>query len=179
MKAIVLDRDGVINYDSIDYIKTPEQWHALPGSLEAIARLNQLGYQVFVATNQSGIARGFYDHDGLKQIHLKMLTALSNVGGKITDIVYCPHGPDDGCTCRKPQPGLLLQLSEKYLIDWNKTPFVGDSLKDILAAQKVGAQPVLVKTGNGQQTLLDNPYLVSELPIYDSLADMVENNYEA
>lgn len=152
MKLIILDRDGVINQDSEHYIKSPEEWVPLAGSLEAIARLNQGGYRVMVATNQSGIARGLFDIDALQAIHQKMQNVLEKVGGHIDGIFFCPHGPDARCRCRKPKPGLFHQIEKRLRVDLHEVPAVGDSLRDIIAAQRAGATPILVRTGSGQRT---------------------------
>ncbi len=153
MSIVVLDRDGVINHDSPDYIKSPEEWHLIEGSDHAIAMMGQKGYRVFVATNQSGLARGYYDEQTLSLIHQKMQRCLELQGGRIEGIAYCPHGPDDHCECRKPKPGLLAQLEKNHHIDLKGVPFVGDSLRDLQAGINHGAEPVLVKTGNGIKTL--------------------------
>ncbi len=153
MKFIILDRDGVINYDSDYYIKSPDEWIPIPGSLEAIAELNRAGYRVIVATNQSGVARGHYDLATLQKIHEKFLALLADVGGKIEEIFFCPHHPDEKCHCRKPQPGLFQQIQTKYAVNLADTYFVGDSYTDILVAQAAGCKPVLVMTGNGKKTL--------------------------
>ena len=169
--VIVLDRDGVINEDSPDYIKSPAEWHALPGSLEAIARLNAAGLKVAVATNQSGIARGYYDLDTLGEIHGKLIAELAAVDGSMDQIAFCPHGPDDGCDCRKPKPGLLLQLAEHFACGFDHMMVIGDSERDLAAALAVGAQPVLVRTGNGRTTeaaIRDNPAYAG-IPVYDDL----------
>ena len=147
---VILDRDGVVNQDSVDYIKSPEEWVAIPGSLEAIARLHQNQFRVFIATNQSGIGRGIYSEESLKQIHQKMLQQVIVAGGNIEGVMYCPHHPDDNCPCRKPKPGLLEQIS--IYGDIRHRPFVGDSLTDIEAALAAGCEPVLVLTGSGTQT---------------------------
>lgn len=153
MSAVILDRDGVINKDSPLYIKSPEEWHPIEGSLEAIALLNKKGYRVFVATNQSGLARGFFNEATLSRIHDKMTSQLAEFDGHIEEIVYCPHMPDEACACRKPEPGMLLTLSERHGFDLSSCAFVGDSLKDIEAALAVDALPQLVLTGNGKKTL--------------------------
>ncbi len=153
MPLIILDRDGVINQESNQYIKSPDEWLPIPGSLEAIAALNQAGYQVVVATNQSGIARGLFDLPMLEKIHAKLHAALRVLGGKLADIFFCPHHPQDNCFCRKPQPGLFLQIREKYKLNLADVFFVGDSFSDIQAAQNAGCKPLLVLTGNGQKTL--------------------------
>lgn len=175
IRAVILDRDGVINRDSKDYIKTPDEWHALPGSLEAIAQLTEAGWPVFIATNQSGLARGLYDEVGLASIHAKMLSAIDAAGGAIADIAYCPHGPDDGCCCRKPEPGLLTQLAEQFAIDLANSFFIGDSYRDIQAAWAVDCKPVLVKTGNGEKTLASHPELNQQIAVYDDLLQAVSN----
>lgn len=152
MKLIVLDRDGVINHDSDAYIKTVDEWQPLPGAITAMARLYQAGWTVAVATNQSGLARGYYDEAELHAMHDKMRALLAEQQAEIGLIAFCPHGPDDGCDCRKPNIGLLLQIAEHYGVDLDGVWFVGDSLRDLQAAVTVGAQPVLVKTGKGQDT---------------------------
>lgn len=149
MKLVILDRDGVINYDSEHYIKSAEEWRPIPGSLEAIALLNRKGYIVVVATNQSGIGRGLYGEEALTEIHRKMHLALEQVGGKIEKIFYCPHLPTMACECRKPAPGLLKQIAAHYNCDLTGVPFVGDSLRDVRAACAVGCLPILVRSGNG------------------------------
>jgi D-glycero-D-manno-heptose 1,7-bisphosphate phosphatase len=176
MKLIILDRDGVVNYDSDEYIKSPDEFIPLPGSLEAIARLNKAGFQVVIATNQSGIARGYYDEQTLQQMHAKLAKLLEQAGGEVDAIFYCPHGPDDHCECRKPKPGLLKQILHSYPVDPAQVPVIGDSLRDLQSAQAVGASPILVRTGKGVKTeakLADEPGL-SQVPVYDDLADAVE-----
>jgi len=158
MKSIILDRDGVINYDSPHYIKSPDEWHPIPGSLEAIAALNRVGYHVFVITNQSGVARGLYDLEILTLIHEKFLHGLASVGGYIDEIFVCPHHPDEKCICRKPQPGLFFELKERYAIDLSQTYFVGDSLSDLEVSYRAGVKPILVRTGNGEKTLKDSNF---------------------
>lgn len=153
MKLIILDRDGVINEDSDAFIKSAEEFVPIPGSLEAIVRLNQGGYRVVVASNQSGIARGLFDHATLERIHQKLHRLLGAMGGNIEAIFFCPHGPDDGCDCRKPAPGLLREIGERLNLPLQGIPVVGDSLRDLQAAQAVGAKPYLVRTGKGQKTL--------------------------
>lgn len=153
MKLIILDRDGVINHDSDAYVKTPDEWLPLPGSLEAIARLSHLGYRVVVATNQSGIARGLFDLSILASIHAKMLQAAAAAGGRIDAIFFCPHGPADGCACRKPRPGLFVEALERFGAAPGQTYAVGDQLRDLQAAHASGCRPVLVLTGKGQATM--------------------------
>lgn len=155
MKLIVLDRDGVINYDSDDYIKTVDEWIALPGALDAIARLSRAGWTVAVATNQSGLARGYYSVPTLESMHQVLRDEVQQRGGHLGLIAYCPHGPDDGCNCRKPLPGLLVQIAEHYQTKLDDVWFVGDSLRDLQAAVAVNAQPVLVCSGKGEQARLN------------------------
>lgn len=158
-KAIILDRDGVINFDSLEYIKSPDEWLPIPGSLEAIAQFNRAGYAVFVATNQSGLARGYYDMETLDRIHEKFLHELASVGGHIEEIFFCPHHPDDACNCRKPKPGLFHRIAQQYHVKLGETFFVGDSWSDVQAATEVGCRPILVMTGNGKKTLAAHPEL--------------------
>lgn len=172
MKLIILDRDGVINFDSDQFIKNPDEWIPIPGSLEAIAKLNENGYQVAVATNQSGLARGYMDEPVLRSIHEKMNQALAEVGGKIDYLRYCPHGPDDQCNCRKPKAGMLEAISKFFSTDLSGVPAVGDSIRDLQAAQTVGADPILVRTGKGERSLQD-PQLDPSIPVYDDLAQFV------
>lgn len=153
MKLIILDRDGVINQDSDAFVKNPDEWIALPGSLDAIARLTQADWKVVVATNQSGLARGLFDMDTLTAIHTKMRRELAAAGGAIDAVFLCPHGPDDNCTCRKPRPGLFEQIGHRYDIHLAGVPAVGDSLRDLQASSAVGCSPWLVQTGNGKKTL--------------------------
>lgn len=152
MKLVILDRDGVINHDSPSYIKSPEEWKPIPGSLEAIALLNQAGFRVMVATNQSGVGRGLFDMATLNAIHDKMHRALGLAGGRVDGIFYCPHAQDAGCRCRKPQPGLLEEISRRLGIGLDGVPVIGDSLRDLQAGTAVGAQPILVLTGKGKNT---------------------------
>jgi len=155
-KLVILDRDGVINFDSVQFIKNPAEWKPIPGSLEAIARLSQSGYKVVVATNQSGVGRGLFDMEMLNQIHTKMHKAVVALGGRIDAIFYCPHAADSQCDCRKPKPGMLKRISETLNVDLVGVPAVGDSLRDLLACAAVGCQPMLVMTGKGAKTKADN-----------------------
>ena len=148
-KLVILDRDGTINQDSDDYVKSPEEWIPLPGALEAIARLNHAGWQVVVASNQSGLGRGLFDMATLNAMHAKMNKHLSAVGGRIDAVFFCPHGPEDKCQCRKPLPGLFEQIGERLGMDLKGTHVVGDSLRDLLAGVAVGCTPHLVHTGKG------------------------------
>jgi D-glycero-D-manno-heptose 1,7-bisphosphate phosphatase len=173
-KLIILDRDGVINKDSDLYIKSPDEWVPLPGSLEAIARLNQWGYRVVVCTNQSGIGRGLFGMDTLNAIHEKMIKAAAHAGGTIDAIFYCPHTNADKCHCRKPKPGMLEEIASRYNVPLTGVPVVGDSLRDLQAALAVGAQPMLVLTGKGQKTRLD-PALPPDMPVFADLAEAVKN----
>jgi len=153
LKLLILDRDGVINHDSDAYIKSLEEWIPIPGSIEAIARLSKAGWTVAVATNQSGIARGYYPLSTLEAMHARLRGLVAEQGGELGLIVHCPHGPDDSCDCRKPKPGMLQAIAEHYQVDLAGVWFVGDSTGDLDAALAVGAQPVLVRTGKGARTL--------------------------
>lgn len=172
VRLVVLDRDGTINRDSAAYIKNAAEWMPLPGSLEAIARLNRAGFTVAVASNQSGLARGLFDAAALERIHEKMQAAVRAAGGEIDRIVYCPHHPDAGCDCRKPAPGLLHRLAEHYGVALADVPVVGDSRRDLEAARAVGARPILVRTGNGQRTEAAGE--AGDAEIYDDLCAAAE-----
>lgn len=178
MRLIILDRDGVINKDSDDYIRTPEQWHPITGSLEAIARLCRADYQVVVATNQSGIGRGLFDVDTLNRIHQRMLDTLRRKGGNIDAIAFCPHVPADDCECRKPKPGLLLSLGRRLKTKLQGVVVVGDSLRDLQAARAVGATPVLVLSGKNEFNLAPGDTVpdtnFADVPVYECLADFVD-----
>ncbi len=153
-KLVILDRDGVINYDSDDYIKSADEWIPIPGSIESMGRLKAAGYRLAVASNQSGLARGYFDEADLAAMHHKLQELMLEHSGEQVDlIVWCPHGPDQGCQCRKPAPGLLLEIGSQLESELQRVWFVGDSLKDLLAAEAVGACPVLVLTGKGESTL--------------------------
>ncbi|MDP1527006.1 MAG: D-glycero-beta-D-manno-heptose 1,7-bisphosphate 7-phosphatase [Rhodocyclaceae bacterium] len=173
-KLIILDRDGVINKDSDLYIKSPEEWVPLPGSLEAIARLNQWGWRVVVCTNQSGIGRGLFGMDTLNAIHEKMIKAAAHAGGSIDAIFYCPHTNADKCHCRKPKPGMLEEIASRYNVPLAGVPVVGDALRDLQAALAVGARPLLVLTGKGQKTRID-PALPPDIPVFADLAEAVKS----
>jgi D-glycero-D-manno-heptose 1,7-bisphosphate phosphatase len=173
MKLVILDRDGVINEDSDDFIKSVDEFIPLPGSLEAISRLKQAGYQVAVATNQSGLSRGYLNLDTLNAMHDKLNVLLAEVGGSVDGIFYCPHGPDEGCECRKPKPGLYNQISQQFDVSLEGVPVIGDSLRDLEAARSVGAKPVLVRTGKGLRTLAAGKGL-EDIPVFDNLAEAVD-----
>ena len=147
MKLVILERDGTINHEREDYIKSPEEWVPLPGSLEAIARLNHAGWHVVVATNQSGIGRGLFDMVALNAMHAKMNQLLARVGGRVEAVFFCPHTPEDHCTCRKPMPGLFQMIGQRFGRSLDGVPMVGDLPRDVLAAQSVGCEPHLVRTG--------------------------------
>lgn len=174
MKLVILDRDGVINQDSDDYIKSVDEFHPYPDSLDAIARLNQAGYQVAIATNQSGIGRGYYDENTLKAMHEKLAQQLALRGGHIDYIAWCPHRPDQDCDCRKPRPGLLQQIGRHFDTDLTGITMVGDKTADIAAARAAGAHPVLVKTGKGERTLAQGTDL-GGVPVYSNLSAFVDN----
>ncbi|MCP4186742.1 MAG: D-glycero-beta-D-manno-heptose 1,7-bisphosphate 7-phosphatase [Gammaproteobacteria bacterium] len=171
-RMVILDRDGVINQDSDEYIKSADEWTPLPGALEAISRLKKAGYLVTVASNQSGIARGLFSEDELHKIHDKLRQQLAIRGTEIDGIYYCPHGPRDNCICRKPKPGLLMQIAQKFEINLAETLFVGDDIGDINAAKMANAKPVLVRTGKGEYVMQNFPEAVN-VPVYDDLAHFV------
>jgi D-glycero-D-manno-heptose 1,7-bisphosphate phosphatase len=173
MKLVILDRDGVINEDSDAYIKSPEEWQPIAGSLEAIARLNQSGFRVVVATNQSGLGRGLFDMSALNAMHAKMHRALASVGGKVDAVFVCPHTPDEACSCRKPLPGLFEQIAKRYDIDLAHTPMVGDSHRDLAAGVAAGCTVILVRTGKGAATEKRDD-LPAGTPVFDNLAAAVD-----
>jgi D-glycero-D-manno-heptose 1,7-bisphosphate phosphatase len=172
MKLVILDRDGVINHDSDLYIKSPDEWRPIPGSLDAIARLNQWGYRVVVATNQSGIGRGLFEMDTLNAIHEKMVKAVAQAGGRIDGVFFCPHTNADRCSCRKPKAGLFEEIAARYNADLSGVPAIGDSLRDLKAAEAVDAQPILVRTGKGAKTEAD-PALPPGTLVFPDLAAAV------
>jgi D-glycero-D-manno-heptose 1,7-bisphosphate phosphatase len=153
MKLVILDRDGVINQDSANFIKNPNEWIALPGSLEAIALLNQSGFRVAVATNQSGIARGLFDMATLNAINDKMHRALAQMGGRIDALYYCPHVAEDECSCRKPKPLMIEDIGRRFSVDLAEVYGIGDSQRDLQAFSEAGCKPILVRSGKGQETL--------------------------
>jgi len=168
-RLVVLDRDGVINHESPDFIKTPDEWRPLPGSLEAIAALSQADFQVVVATNQSGVGRGLFTNDDLDAIHHKMMDSIRATGGQLRGIFVCPHRPDENCECRKPRPGLLRQIEAQFSCSLANHPIIGDSARDLQAANAVLGRAILVRTGNGaktEQTMSGN----DDLLVFDDLA---------
>jgi len=171
-KLVILDRDGVVNVDSDQFIKHPDEWKPIPGSLEAIAQLNQAGYRVVIATNQSGVGRGLFDMVTLNAIHEKMMNALSQVGGRVEAIFFCPHAANIGCDCRKPAIGMFVEISQRYSIPLSQVPCIGDSLRDLQAAESAGAQPILVMTGKGERTIAAGG-LPKNTRIFDDLAEAV------
>lgn len=173
VKLIILDRDGVINEDSDAYIKSPQEWLPIAGSLEAVARLNGTGYKVAIATNQSGIARGYYSLATLQQMHDKMRSLLRGVNGHIDAIEYCPHVSDDHCVCRKPQAGMLLKLMDKFKVSKQDTLFVGDTLTDFSAAKNAGVDFVLLQTGKGERVLAKHKSKELGVPIFADLSAFV------
>ncbi len=177
MAYLILDRDGVINQDSDDYIKSPEEWIAIPGSLEAIAKANRAGFRVIVVTNQSGLARGYFDINMLNAMHQKLHKKLARLGGEIEAIFFCPHLPDEGCECRKPKPGMLKEIQERLNISLEKVWFVGDSYSDIKAARAAGAIPKLVRTGKGERTMAADNEL-SDVEIFSDLAACIDTLLE-
>jgi D-glycero-D-manno-heptose 1,7-bisphosphate phosphatase len=172
MKLVILDRDGVINFDSDRYIKSPAEWKPIPGSLQAIARLTQAGYRVVIASNQSGIDRGLFDMDTLNAIHDKMHNAVIAAGGRIDAIFYCPHSSDSDCDCRKPKPGMFERIAERFNTDLADAYAIGDSLRDLQAAVAAGAQPVLVLSGKGT---LEEDWVPEGTLVYLDLAAAVDH----
>ena len=172
MKLIILDRDGVINHDSDQFIKSPEEWQPIDGSLDAIAFLTQAGYTIAVATNQSGIARGYFNVQTLNEMHAKMHKLVRQAGGEISGIWFCPHTADSNCDCRKPKPGMVLDILDRFQAQASETYLVGDSLRDLQAIASAGGKPILVRTGKGMKTLAqDSENLPQGTQIFDSLLD--------
>ena len=174
MKLIILDRDGVINFDSDQFIKHPDEWKPIPGSLEAIARLTREGWRVVVATNQSGLSRGLFEMATLNAIHAKMHKAAMGAGGRIEAVFYCSHSAEMDCACRKPKAGMYLEISTRYASDLKEVPVIGDSMRDVLSAVAVGAKPVLVKTGKGIKTLAVGG-LPPNTPVFENLAEAINH----
>jgi D-glycero-D-manno-heptose 1,7-bisphosphate phosphatase len=172
MKLVILDRDGVINHDSDQFIKSPDEWKPIAGSLEAIARLNQAGYRVVVATNQSGLGRGLFSMATLNRIHGKMHKLVSQAGGRIDAVFLCPHPADAECDCRKPKAGLFRDIAKRYHTDLTGVPAIGDALRDLQAAHEVGARSILVRTGKGIRTLAGGG-VPEGTPVYNDLAEAV------
>lgn len=174
IKLVVLDRDGVINEDRVDYVKSIEEWVTIPGSLEAIAKLNQHGWKVVLMTNQSGIGKGIYSDETLKKVHNHMEQLLGSHHGHIEKIYYCPHHPDDDCLCRKPRPGMLQKISQDFAIDGSQTYVVGDAIRDIEAAVSAGFKPILVETGKGKQTFSQHRDALKDVKKVVDLATAVD-----
>jgi D-glycero-D-manno-heptose 1,7-bisphosphate phosphatase len=170
MKLVILDRDGVINFDSDQYIKSPSEWRPIPGAIEAIARLNQNGYRIAVATNQSGIGRGLFDMATLNAMNDKMMELVFRQGGRIDALFFCPHTAVEDCNCRKPRTGMLEEIAARFHTELKGVPAIGDSLKDLQAAEAVGAQPILVLTGKGTQTR-DQGGMPKKTLVFDNLAE--------
>ncbi len=173
MKLVILDRDGVINHDRPDFVKSPEEWQPIAGSLEAIAELNQAGFRVIIATNQSGVARGLFDMATVNAINEKMHKALAQAGGRIDAIFYCAHAADEDCRCRKPKPGMLEDIGQRLNTPLDSVPLVGDSLRDLQAAAAVNAQPILVLTGKGETTV-EQGGLPAGTMVFSNLAEAVK-----
>lgn len=170
IRLLVLDRDGVINEDSPDFIKSVDEWLPLAGSIDAIASLSKAGFTIAVASNQSGLARGLFERATLAAMHDKLRGLVTSAGGCVDWIVYCPHGPNDGCDCRKPLPGLLQQIGDHFGMEMAGIPVIGDSLRDLEAALAIGARPILVRTGNGGAAARNLPPSLLNIEIYDDLA---------
>jgi D-glycero-D-manno-heptose 1,7-bisphosphate phosphatase len=168
MKLVILDRDGVINEDSDEFIKSVAEWHPIPGSLEAIARLCQAGYRVFIASNQSGIGRGYFDYDALFAMNDRLQKLVSELGGRIDGIEFAPDHPDQASDMRKPGPGMLKDIARRLQVSLDDVAFVGDNAADIEAARAAGARPILVRTGRGART--EKERAPAGVPIFDDLA---------
>lgn len=176
-RLIMLDRDGVMNYDSVHYIKSPDEWHPIPGSIDAAARLSQAGFRLGMATNQSGVGRGYYSEEVLAAIHQKMQNLLAEKGGKIDIIFHCPHLPWAGCDCRKPRPGLLKMIGQHFQCDLQDIPFIGDNLCDVEAANAVGAAPIrLIETHDDTTQAYDYPCFNHLSDAVDAILAMDKNN---
>lgn len=171
MKIVILDRDGVINEDSPHYVKSVAEWQPIAGSLEAIARLCQSGYRVFVVSNQSGLGQGLFDYDAFFAMNDRLQELLAEVGGRIDGIFFAPDHPQQATDQRKPAPGMLLDLAKRLGLNLEAVPCVGDSLRDIEASRAAGARPVLVRTGNGRKTEAEHPAALKGVSVYDNLAD--------
>lgn len=169
-RLVILDRDGVINQDSENFVKSADEWIPLPGSVDAIARLSKAGFTVAIASNQSGLARGLVDRRALRAMHRKLRRLVATHGGHVDRIVVCPHGPNDGCNCRKPKPGLLTRLARHYRTSLHGVPVIGDSMRDLEAATSAGAQPILVRTGNGLKTEGSLVGPLANIDVFDNLA---------
>ncbi len=172
---VILDRDGVINRDSDDFVKSVDEWDPLPGSIDAIAALSRAGFTIAVASNQSGLARGLLDEAALAAMHVELRKLVADAGGRVDHIVVCPHGPDDGCDCRKPKPGLYLQIAAHFGVGLDGVPAIGDSLRDLEAAAAAGATPVLVRTGNGLKTEARLNGALASVAVFDDLAAAANN----
>ncbi|NCX93513.1 MAG: D-glycero-beta-D-manno-heptose 1,7-bisphosphate 7-phosphatase [Gammaproteobacteria bacterium] len=173
MRVVIIDRDGVLNVDRADYIKSIAEWRSIPGSLEAIAKLNKAGVKVAVATNQSCIGKGILTHDQVHEIHAHLREELAKVNGHIDYIAMCPHAPSDGCHCRKPLPGLLHEIALHFRVSLKNVPFVGDNIRDVEAARTAGATPVLVKTGHGEQMLQMHHEDLQDVRVFPDLSAFV------
>ena len=175
-KLVILDRDGVINHDSDDYIKTVDEWMPIDGSIEAIAQLKNNGYKVAIATNQSGIGRGYYSVETMHQMHQKMADLLAPLNAKVDLIEYCPHLPEENCSCRKPKPGMIKEIQQHFNVDLSQTYFVGDTLSDLSTADHAKMRFALVKTGKGERII--DRVVASEAhkktPVFNNLAHFVD-----
>ena len=176
-KLIILDRDGVINEDSDEYVKSVDEWIPIPGSIEAITDLSRAGYQVVIATNQSGLARGYFSESELLAMHQKMIDLVESCGGVISTILFCPHGPDDQCNCRKPEPGMIIELCQKYSASPAETWVIGDSLRDLQAGKAGGCMTALVRTGKGEktfQTIKEKTVTFKDTSVFNNLKDFTD-----
>lgn len=173
-RFLAIDRDGVINADSDDYIKSAREWIPIPGSIDGIAKLTQAGYRIAIVTNQSGLGRGLFDLAALNAIHSKLTEALSLSGGRVEMILFCPHHPFENCGCRKPRCGLFVQLAERLGFSLQGLPFIGDSMTDISAGRAAGMEPILVRSGKGERTLGKHPSLLHEIRVFRDLKEFAD-----
>jgi len=172
-RLVILGRDGILNVYRDDHVKAPEEWQPLPGALEAVARLNHAGWHTVLATNQSGIGRGMIDMASVNAVHLHMMQRLAAVGGRLDGVFFCPHTPEENCDCRKPKPGLMRQIGQRYGIDLRTVPMVCDTLRDLQAAQAAGCEPHLVRSGRAAD--LDDAQqagIVAQVPGAEVHADL-------
>jgi D-glycero-D-manno-heptose 1,7-bisphosphate phosphatase len=178
LRLVILGRDGILNVYREDHVKSPDEWEPIPNALEAVARLNHAGWHTVVATNQAGIGRGMIDMSSINAVHQRMMQRLAEVGGRLDAVFFCPHTPEDNCDCRKPKPGLMKQIAQRYGIELRTVPMVADTLRDLLAARAAGCEPHLVRTGRAA-ALTDAQVveMVQQVPmteVHDDLSDFVD-----
>jgi D-glycero-D-manno-heptose 1,7-bisphosphate phosphatase len=177
-RLVILGRDGILNVYREDHVKSPDEWEPIPGALEAVARLNHAGWHTVIATNQSGIGRGMIDMASINAVHQRMMQCLAEVGGRLDAVFFCPHTPEDNCECRKPKPGLMKQIAQRYGIEPRTVPMVADTLRDLHAARAAGCEPHLVRTGRAaglsDAQVVEMVQQVPATEVHDSLNDFVD-----